>query len=140
MNDLDLMGGVHTTADVPEDIQTALQGYRRISRDFIAQVVARKVLHRNSVRFLNAQKVVNTNDVLMGHTSGITQFADEPLDHLVVRCHLRIEEFQDELFINYHIFHEYYRAKPSLANTAHDAIALCQHPATYQYPSVEHWL
>src|SRR5262249_31896740 len=108
MNDLDLMCGLHTTADVPEDIQTALQGYRCISRDFIAQVVARKVLHRNSVRVLNAQKVVNTNDVLMGHTSGITQFVDEPLDHLVARCHLRIEKFQDELFIDHHIFHEYH--------------------------------
>ena len=79
------MGGVHATADVPEDTQTALGTDSGIPGQLSAQTVAGKVLHRNGVRFVDAQEVMNANNVLMSHASGIAQFADEPFDHPGIR-------------------------------------------------------
>ena len=68
---------------------------------------------------------MNANHVLMGDTSGIAQFTDKPFNHTGIRSHVGIEEFQDELFADYGVFHEHDGAKAPLANLADDAIALC---------------
>src|SRR5262249_51622250 len=52
MNNLDLMGGMHATANVPEDTQTALGVYRLMAAEFSTQVMTRKVLHGNGVYLL----------------------------------------------------------------------------------------
>src|SRR6266571_4292483 len=66
MDDPNLMHGRHATTDTYKDPAATEDSAQELFFAYLnAEVVARKVLHRNGIGVLNRQKIMNTDNVLV---------------------------------------------------------------------------
>ena len=107
---------VHAGADVDAEAERALQRHRFLADDLATQRVRREVLHRDGVVALDVEEVVDADDVVVRDLARVTQLVHEPLHDLFVFGDVRVQELEDEPFVDDRVLHQQHGAERALAD------------------------
>ena len=92
MHDAGRVRNIHACADVDAVLQQAVDWQGVAIFDFAGERMRREVLHRNGVVALDAQEVIDADDVAMSDFARIAQFMHKALEHFFVFADAGIKE------------------------------------------------
>ncbi len=137
MNDALLVRDAHADADVARVRDDLLRLHRLLVRDLGAERVRGEVLHRDRVAAADVQEVVNPDHVLVRDPAGVAQLVHEALEHLLVRGDVRVQELQDQAFLDDRVLDEHHGAERALADLLDELVAAFDHVAGVQRVQIE---